>query len=336
MKKLILALAFLMLTANLQAQKLYLSGIYNAGSIQYLNNGKYQKTPLKLNDFTYDNNTDIAIFGEFKKDEKGNSIFSIETEDMSVQLFSGNYKKVKYKCPGTPDEGVISLSTGKNIYYSSFVPLSEQGNISVRKGEWGIKVCENKIYSMYYIREINNNSADIPTIQHPTRPPLTNGGAEKDPISSGNTGSLVSVQDAKDALAFHNKARKDVGVAPLIWSAEISRYAQDWANNLANNGGCQLRHRSSSENTKGYGENIALGYSGYNALDSSKAWYSEIKDFQNVVLDNSNWYAAGHYTQMVWRKTAKVGIGIAKCTNGASIIVANYDPPGNYMGEKAY
>lgn len=335
MKKLLLLFTICLLMSNAFAQKIYLSGNYYDGSIQYLNNGKYQKTPLKLNDFTFENNTDIAIFGELKKDENGNAVFSVETQDISVQLFSGTYKKVKYKCAGNPNEGVISLSNGKSIFYSSFVTLSEEGKISTRRAEWGIKTCENKTYNMYYIREINIISAEIPTVQHPVRPDPTNGGTVKDPLSTGNTGSMVSVQDAKDALAFHNKVRNDVGVAPLFWSAEISKYAQEWANNLAGNG-CQLQHRSTAQNTKGYGENIALGYSGYNALDSSKAWYSEIKDFQNVVLDNSNWYASGHYSQMVWRKTTQVGIGIAKCTNGASIIVANYDPPGNYMGQKAY
>jgi len=39
---------------------------------------------------------------------------------------------------------------------------------------------------------------------------------------------------------------------------------------------------------------------------------------------------------MFWRNTKKVGWGVAKCKNGSYIIVANYDPPGNYMGEKAY
>ena len=321
----------------MQAQKLYLSGKYNDGFLQYLYNGKYQEVPLNLNDFTYNDNTEIVVFGEFKNDKDGNSYFNIEREDVSVKLVSGHYKKVKYKCPGTPDEGQITLANGNKTYFSSFVPLKAEGNISVTNADWGIKVCDDKIYSMYYIRELNHNSTNT----QQTRKPLTPVHPKSvetvmEPFSDGNTGSLVSVQDAKDALNFHNKARADVGVAPLTWSPELSKYAQDWANNLANNGGCQLKHRSSSENTKGYGENIALGYAGYNALNSSAAWYSEISKFQNVVLDNSNWYAAGHYSQMVWRKTTQVGMGIAKCTNGASIIVANYNPPGNYMGQKTY
>lgn len=151
-----------------------------------------------------------------------------------------------------------------------------------------------------------------------------------------NTGSSLSMQEKKDALEFHNKVRQDAGVAPLTWSPDLSKYAQEWADHLANSN-CQFKHRdASSQNGKSYGENIGIGYSGYNALQATKNWYSEIKDFKNVVLDNTNWSVAGHYTQMVWSKTTQVGIGAAKCANGANIIVANYNPPGNYMGQKAY
>ncbi|HCW07808.1 MAG TPA: SCP-like extracellular [Cytophagales bacterium] len=153
-----------------------------------------------------------------------------------------------------------------------------------------------------------------------------------------STGSKVSQQDAQDALNFHNKVRKDVGTPPLEWSPEIAKYAQAWADHLANDKGCQMEHRPNDGEWKRiYGENIFWGSgASYNAKDASDSWYSEIKDYKHEVLNNSNWYAAGHYTQMVWRNTTKVGIGQATCPNGATIIVGNYDPPGNYLGEKAY
>lgn len=338
MKKPIAMIAIFFATVNLQAQKIYLSGKYNDGFIQYLNNGKYQEVPLNLNDFTYDNNTDIVIFGEFQKDEEGKSYFNIIREDQNVQLVSKKKKKVKYKCPATPDEGEITLSNGRKTYFSSFVPLSSQGNISVTSADWGVKVCDNKTYSMYYIKGINNGAANNQQNTNPSNPVNPNsGGSAAEGVPNGNTGSLLSAKEAKDALDFHNQARAEVGVEPLTWSAEISSYAQEWANYLATQNNCQLKHRSQAENPKKYGENIALRppQSG-SALESSKAWYSEISKFQNVVLNSSNWYAAGHYSQMIWRNTKKLGIGAAKCKNGYYIVVGNYDPPGNYMGQKAY
>jgi hypothetical protein len=74
----------------------------------------------------------------------------------------------------------------------------------------------------------------------------------------------------------------------------------------------------------------------YTALDATKSWYSEIKYYTPQIINESNWSKTGHYTQMVWRNTTKVGIASVICPDGATIIVANYDPPGNYMGEKAY
>lgn len=40
------------------------------------------------------------------------------------------------------------------------------------------------------------------------------------------TGSKLTENEAKEALDFHNKARKDVGTPPQIWSLELSAYAQ--------------------------------------------------------------------------------------------------------------
>ena len=139
-----------------------------------------------------------------------------------------------------------------------------------------------------------------------------------------------------EALRFHNEARAEVGVDPLTWSPEISRYSQQWADYLASNG-CQFKHRGSGdEGGKSYGENIAMSSGNYTLLQASKNWYSEIKDFSNAPLNENNWSVAGHYSQMVWKNTTQVGIGSAKCSNGSTIVVANYNPPGNYMGQKAY
>jgi pathogenesis-related protein 1 len=151
-----------------------------------------------------------------------------------------------------------------------------------------------------------------------------------------NTGSDVSQSDAQEALDFHNKVRNDVGTKPLHWSTELASYAQEWADHLANNN-CEFEHRSGEYDQKNYGENIFWG-SGtmYTSKSASESWYSEIKDYVHGVLTSDNWSTAGHYTQMVWSTTTAVGIGSATCPNGSVIIVANYNPPGNYLGQKAY
>jgi len=160
--------------------------------------------------------------------------------------------------------------------------------------------------------------------------------AQKVPVF---TGSKVTQDDAQKALDFHNLARAEVGVTGLKWSVELAEYAQQWANYLANNNGCNIEHRSrlGEKTRKDTGENIYF-YSGSNsgAIDASKSWYSEISQYTYRTLTHQNFYATGHYTQMIWKNTKYVGIGMAICPSGATIIVANYSPAGNYIGEKPY
>jgi pathogenesis-related protein 1 len=154
---------------------------------------------------------------------------------------------------------------------------------------------------------------------------------------TAETGSKVSQTEAQEALEFHNKVRNDVGTKPLEWSAELAAYAQEWADHLVANN-CAFQHRSGEYDVKNYGENIFWGSSAssYNSVSASQSWYSEIEQYVHGVLTNDNWSVAGHYTQMVWSSTTAVGIGSATCSNGAIIVVANYNPPGNYLGQKAY
>lgn len=65
------------------------------------------------------------------------------------------------------------------------------------------------------------------------------------------------------------------------------------------------------------------------------SWYNEIKDF------NRSWYDAepprsafsntGHFTQVVWKASTRLGVGVATKGN-AVFVVANYDVPGNLIG----
>lgn len=41
----------------------------------------------------------------------------------------------------------------------------------------------------------------------------------------------------------------------------------------------------------------------------------------------------GHFTQIVWKNTQYLGVGIAKNAYGRTVIVATYFPPGNYKGQ---
>jgi len=150
------------------------------------------------------------------------------------------------------------------------------------------------------------------------------------------SGSKLKQEEAQIALDFHNKVRQEVGSPAVQWSVELAGFAQAWANYLAKD--CKIKHRPPSGPwAQQHGENIFWGGGEeYTALSASENWYSEIKEYKYGPVTNNNWYKTGHYTQMVWRTTTHVGIGKAVCKNGSILIVANYSPSGNYIGEHPY
>jgi pathogenesis-related protein 1 len=152
------------------------------------------------------------------------------------------------------------------------------------------------------------------------------------------TGSAFTAVDVEQFVAYHNKVRSEVRVGPVEWSPEIAAYAQKWADRLAERG--TLEHRPTAGDwARVYGENLAINKS---TLAGAEAWHSEVRDYPEVrpIPSDFNTLKAGHYTQMVWRKTQRIGAGVAVVKNGRfkgmTLVVCNYDPPGNMVGEKPY
>ena len=152
------------------------------------------------------------------------------------------------------------------------------------------------------------------------------------------TGSSLSAKEVEEFVGYHNKVRKDVKVDPVKWSPTIAKYAQEWADHLATNG--EFMHRPTEGKwAQKYGENIAINAT---ILKGAEAWYDEIKDYKagTAVPEDFTEFKAGHYTQMVWKKTKLIGAGSAIMQKGQFkglvLIVCNYDPPGNFLGEKPY
>lgn len=46
--------------------------------------------------------------------------------------------------------------------------------------------------------------------------------------------------------------------------------------------------------------------------------------------------ATGHFTQVIWKNSVSLGVGIAFADGGTkAIVVANYSPPGNFGSQYA-
>ena len=126
----------------------------------------------------------------------------------------------------------------------------------------------------------------------------------------------------------HNQWRSKVGVAPLRWSSTLATYAQEWANYLAAND--KFEHRANNK----YGENLFWA-SGKRWSPSEVVgnWADEVKNY--TYINNSCQGVCGHYTQIIWRNTTEVGCAVARSGN-QEVWVCNYNPPGNYVGQRPY
>ncbi|KAK4424316.1 Basic form of pathogenesis-related protein 1 [Sesamum alatum] len=132
-----------------------------------------------------------------------------------------------------------------------------------------------------------------------------------------------------DFVKAHNAGRAQVGVPPLVWDETLVAYAKEYAKVRSKD--CEMKH-----STGPYGENLAAGSWDMNAKQAVQIWLDEKKFYDvgsNSCIGNE---MCGHYTQAVWRDSTKVGCARAKCPNGWTFVTCNYDPPGNYVGERPY
>lgn len=142
----------------------------------------------------------------------------------------------------------------------------------------------------------------------------------------------LSPEEIAVVLERHNFWRADVGVnEKLEWSEEMADLAADWAQKLKHKN-CGFEHRPNSK----FGENLFKGTTGYyGADDVIDAWASEKADYNYNRNKCKVGKMCGHYTQIVWKTTEKVGCAKIEC-DGYDLWVCNYDPPGNWVGEKPY
>ncbi|XP_019957915.1 Golgi-associated plant pathogenesis-related protein 1-like [Paralichthys olivaceus] len=125
----------------------------------------------------------------------------------------------------------------------------------------------------------------------------------------------------REFLETHNKYRAMHGAPPLTLSSDLNDSAQKWADHLLALG---LMSHSDTKN----GENIYSKLSsdtltGKEAVDS---WYSEVTNYKWSSPGFGS--QTGHFTQVVWKDSTKLGVGLASAGSRA-YVVAQYWPAGN-------
>ena len=134
----------------------------------------------------------------------------------------------------------------------------------------------------------------------------------------------------------HNTLRKKHSAGSLSKFADIAKLAQDTANRCKKKG--TLEHYGLSYNGKWMGQNLyVLGGAAPTGAEVANNWYSENKNYNYNSGKSKNGKEIGHFTQLVWKSTKKIGCAVAKGKwNGYSpsyYVCCNYFPGGNVQGQ---
>jgi pathogenesis-related protein 1 len=147
------------------------------------------------------------------------------------------------------------------------------------------------------------------------------------------TGANITEAQQQEIVNQHNLFRAEVGSPPLVWDNAIATNAQKWADAKQADG--KFEH-SPRESRSGLGENIAGGEVAGVTL---RLTAGEREEYQKnpVAMEGQNYEIFGHYTQIVWDKTTKVGCGYApKGKLPWGLVVCQYGPSGNIPGQFPY
>nr|WQQ44632.1 golgi-associated plant pathopathogenesis-related protein 1 [Dugesia japonica] len=135
------------------------------------------------------------------------------------------------------------------------------------------------------------------------------------------------LQFNKEGLDTHNKLRKLHNVPQMIINNSLSSESQEWSKQMAEN--CKLLH---SKTDGKYGENIAASSKKLTGEEVTLMWYREVFDYK-FNEEKQDISKIGHFSQVVWKNSNEIGLGLAKGTNGMWFYCARYLKSGNCTGK---
>ncbi|XP_027367749.1 pathogenesis-related protein 1A-like [Abrus precatorius] len=145
-----------------------------------------------------------------------------------------------------------------------------------------------------------------------------------------STTSVNQTELAEEFLHAHNWVRKLYNLPLYAWDEQLASYARGYL--MQRYEDCKLVHSNSD-----YGENMFWAKKlNWTPSDATYYWYKEKQwyDFHTLTCAPPP-KACGHFTQIVWRDSIRIGCALQHCHNpGAGMLIAcEYDPPGNYENE---
>lgn len=137
-------------------------------------------------------------------------------------------------------------------------------------------------------------------------------------------------------LASHNRERDMYNIPELRWDAKLAEKARGWARELAATG--KFEHSRNVPGQPFEGENIWGGRHGFFGPETMvDLWISEKRYFKPGTFPNNSTTGrvedVSHFTQVVWRDTARVGCGLVRGQR-RDVLVCRYSNPGNIYGRQ--
>uniref|UniRef100_T1DPC1 CAP-Lyc-1 n=1 Tax=Lychas buchari TaxID=1330406 RepID=T1DPC1_9SCOR len=171
--------------------------------------------------------------------------------------------------------------------------------------------------------------------------------------------SGVTLDERDTILELHNSIRNEIALGKdasgkrlphagnmleMEWDEELAQVAQKLADRCIFNHDCDECRKV---------ENFDVGQNLYTATvtatkpphpswkDAIQAWYSEVHRFSNDLINPfTSDDATGHFTQMVWSNTWKIGCGFVsyekRKDSWTQLYVCNYGPGGNVDDDEMY
>ena len=155
----------------------------------------------------------------------------------------------------------------------------------------------------------------------------------------GTCGSVPSVKEGpidSDLISFrdeilkkHNEIRQLHGSPELTPNTSLNNKAQDYAKQILDSQG-KKAFPANTYNDSAVGENVIIS-SKKEPNEIFEKWYNEKNSYDFSL--NKFQKGTGHFTQIVWKETKEIGIGLEKDDKNNICCVALYYPGGNVIGE---
>ncbi|XP_048767633.2 cysteine-rich venom protein Mr30-like [Ostrea edulis] len=150
--------------------------------------------------------------------------------------------------------------------------------------------------------------------------------------------SGVTEVEKKEILDTHNLLRSQVNppaknMMKMSWDNDVALVAQKWAEN------CDLKHDGKYQRRIpgrfSAGQNLL--WSEFRITWNVTIYALYVSEVSKFTYGGPNPPGVGHYTQIVWADSIKVGCGYAHCqTKGLHYYVCNYSPGGNSYNMQPY